>query len=321
MSGEKNLPIHQTKKEKRFFMRKNNASQNIRKYMADIKKGNTLVKLVVFTIAIHQIFIRWKSHEHGFKVKGETFRNREHYEMSSQGCLNFDILSNERFNRSHVNVIARSHPKEDPLSIKAFMASLAAQTFQNFTVWIINGNNSNIPIFEKEVKYMNDTRFLVKRFPVHDWKKFTKGFHSYGYYSTELALREILRNSYSETRSKKHEFLLITNTDNLYNRRFFSSSLETFDSCTCMVASDFTSRYRVHGGFSENRPLEVEFAKAKIDLGSVLLSLPHVHFTFNKKTFFVKNDKFADWLFFRRILQKFGYRCGRKTGELLFVHQ
>jgi hypothetical protein len=220
-------------------------------------------------------------------------------------------------------IIARTHVRETPSIISAFLSSLRAQTYENFQVWLVNGECPGQAIHSDIVDDMSDNRFSAMRFgddakPLKD--------SSYGYYTSDLALIELLRRN--DAGSSNYKYLLITNADNLYHHLFLGTVIKKFathPSLPCLVATDWVSRYlaRVKAGKLRNRNTlrRVEFRLFHIDLGTAVVEIASLRRAFKGKSeFFDKNSTTADWTYFERILGP-SKRCGVAIREVLFVHQ
>lgn len=217
--------------------------------------------------------------------------------------------------KRHVTIIARADESLSVPQFQAFVHSLRAQTHKNFSLWIVNGENPSKKLFSREISVINDSRVSTLAFKFKRDKTF---FHSYGYYTTDLAMRKLIAIT---DPNERNEFLLVTNGDNLYNHLFLENSLKLITNETCLVASDWISRYvRINETFP-NRAGNIRFLEGGIDLGCVVTSLFHVHRSFNRRVFFKKHIKAADWIFFKKIVNRFGESCAIKTNQVLFMHQ
>jgi hypothetical protein len=220
-------------------------------------------------------------------------------------------------------IIARTHVRETPTIVSAFLSSLRAQTYENFQVWLVNGECPGQATHSDIVDDMSDNRFSVKHFG-HDAKPLKDS--SYGYYTSDLALKELLRRN--DAGSSNYKYLLITNADNLYHHMFLGTVIKKFathPTLPCIVATDWISRYlaRVEAGKLRNRNTlrHVEFRRFHIDLGTAVVEIASLRRAFKGTSeFFDKNSTTADWTYFERILGP-SKRCGVAIREVLFVHQ
>lgn len=222
--------------------------------------------------------------------------------------------SEQNFDENHVFIIARAHKNQPKRQIQAFVYSLLAQTHKNFTLWIVNGENPSEEVFGKDISGFKDNRVSSVAFR---YKRSINFSHSFGYYTTDLALKKIVSITHSEDRNN---FLLVTNGDNLYHSQFLENSLKLLDERTCFVASDWVSRYAISTSLP-NQAEEVLFKLGRIGLGCALSSLFHIRQTYKSGTYFKKNEYTADWLFFEQIIKTFGSDCVKKTERVLFIHQ
>jgi hypothetical protein len=220
-------------------------------------------------------------------------------------------------------IIARTHARETPTIISAFLSSLRAQSYENFQVWLINGECPGKAVHSEVVDILSDNRFSVMSFgndaePLED--------SSYGYYTSDLAVRELLRRN--DAGISNFKYLLITNADNLYHHKFLDTvtrKFATHPSPPCIVATDWVSRYfaRLKSGKLGNRNTlrHVEFGLFHIDLGTAVVEIASLRRAFRGKSeFFEKNETTADWTYFERILGP-SKHCGVAIREVLFVHQ
>lgn len=217
----------------------------------------------------------------------------------------------------HVYIIARSYGGMPKRELLAFSYSILAQTHQNFTLWIVNGEDPSNTIFSKEVSKIGDDRITSLAF---SFKKGTSFFHSYGYYTTDLAIQKIIAETLP---GDNNQYLLITNADNLYNHLFLETSLKLFEKETCLVASDWISRY-IHthkNHVHPNQPDKIQWNLGGIDLGCAVSSVAHIRRAFPSGKYFQKGIAEADWYFFRKLLNVSGNICGKKTHQILFTHQ
>lgn len=217
--------------------------------------------------------------------------------------------------KKHVYIIARAHERQPKREIQAFIHSLLAQTHENFTIWIVNGEDFSKKVFTNEIHGFHDKRVSSLSFNGTKSKQY---FHSYGYHTTDLALRKIIGETDYDDR---HQFLLVTNADNLYHQAFLQNSLKRMRKSSCIVASDWISRYVRGDDIEPNQVGKVHYHRGGLDLGCAISSLFHIHRSFNRRNFFMKNNKEADWYFFKKILHKFGKDCAIKTNQVLFMHQ
>lgn len=224
---------------------------------------------------------------------------------------NTEISSHQK----HVFIIARAHRKQPRNQIKAFVHSLLAQTHKHFTLWVVNGNNPSERIFSKQVSDFEDRRVSSLSFNFSRPKNF---FHSFGYHTTDLALRKVIETTKSGDRN---QFLLVTNSDNLYHSLFLETSLKMVDEETCFIASNWISRFALSKNDTPNQAETVAFGNGGIDLGCVISSLFHVRQVYNEGPYFKKNEMAADWLFFEKLMKTFGTHCVKKTDQVLFIHQ
>lgn len=219
------------------------------------------------------------------------------------------------FGQKHVYIIARAHKGLPRRQVQAFVHSLLAQTHKHFTLWIVNGDDPSKRVFSDEMSGFEDNRVSSVSFRFKMSKNFS---HSFGYHTTDLALEKIISIIQSEDRN---QFLLVTNSDNLYHSQFLETSLNMVDEGACFVASNWISRFPLSRKNIANQAEKVYFENGGIDLGCVLSSLYHVRRTFNSGPYFIKNEMAADWLFFERIMKTFGMDCVKKTEQVLFIHQ
>jgi hypothetical protein len=220
-------------------------------------------------------------------------------------------------------IIARTHARETPAILSAFLSSLRAQSYENFQVWLINGECPGKTVHSEVVDVLSDNRFSVMSFgddaePLED--------SSYGYYTSDLAICELFRRN--DAGISNFKYLLITNADNLYQYTFLDTVIKKFathPSPPCIVATDWVSRYfaRLQSGKLGNRNTlrHVEFGLFHIDLGTAVVEIASLRRAFRGKSeFFEKNSTTADWTYFERILGP-SKRCGVAIREVLFVHQ
>jgi hypothetical protein len=228
-----------------------------------------------------------------------------------------------RSGKAIVLVIARTHARENASIVSAFLSSLRAQSFRSFHVWLVNGERPGVAVFSDIIDELEDNRVLSMTFgddsePLRD--------SSYGYYTSDMAVRELLRRNDIGTSS--YEYLLVTNADNLYNHVFLETVVDVFSSRRskpCIVATDWVSRYHarpVPGVLgNKNTVRKVEFRRFRIDLGTAVVDIGSLRRVFAGRTeYFVKNSTTADWTYFENILRDSG-SCGVAIGQVLFVHQ
>lgn len=223
--------------------------------------------------------------------------------------------SRRNFNQNQVFIIARAHKKQSKGQTNAFIRSILAQTHKNLTLWIINGDDPSKKVFSKLVAGFKDDRVSSLRFSFTRPKDF---FHSFGYHTTDLALRKLIKKSNPQ---EKNRFLLVTNSDNLYHSLFLETSLKMMDQDTCLVASNWISRFAIGEKNLPNQAQTVEFENGGIDLGCVVSSLLHIRKVYNDGPYFLKNEMAADWFFFEKIMNSFGTQCVKRTDQVLFIHQ
>jgi hypothetical protein len=220
-------------------------------------------------------------------------------------------------------IIARTHARETPSILSAFLSSLRAQSYENFQVWLVNGECPGKALYSNIVDDMSDNRFYVMR--LGDGAEVLED-SSYGYYTSDLAVIELLRRN--DAGISNYKYLLITNADNLYHHLFLDTVVKKFAtrrSPPCIVATDWISRYlsRVkYGKFGNRNTLRhVEFRPFGIDLGAAVVQIASLRRAFRGLSeYFDKNSTTADWTYFARILGP-SKRCGVVIREVLFVHQ
>jgi hypothetical protein len=220
-------------------------------------------------------------------------------------------------------IIARTHAREMPTVVSAFLSSLRAQSYESFQVWLVNGECPGKAIYSDIVDDMSDNRFSTRRFgegmePLE--------YSSFGYYTSDLAVNELLR--LNDAGLSNYEYLLITNADNLYHHLFLDTVVKKFaahPSPPCIVATDWISRYLTRaksGKFgSRNTVRHAEFRRFRIDLGTAVVRVASLRRAFSGMSeVFVKNSSVADWMYFERILGP-SKHCGVVIAEVLFIHQ
>jgi hypothetical protein len=224
-----------------------------------------------------------------------------------------------------VLVIARTHARERTAIVAAFLSSIRAQTFTDYNLWLVNGECPGKELFNDVISGANDNRFKAMRLGKNE--ECLKD-SSYGYYTTDLAIHEILRlNSMGLANVK---YVLLTNADNLYHHMFLETAVNTFSVLNftpCIVASDWISRYAARNDEdpralgNRNTLRHVQFKLYHIDLGCAVIAVHALSKAFiGKSEYFVKNSTTADWSFFEQILDS-GKTCGIPIRQVLFVHQ
>jgi hypothetical protein len=254
------------------------------------------------------------------------------YRCSCAGTIIFAVLVlcvvtvfQQNLANPPICIITRTYVNADRFLLRSFLSSVQAQSYSKYQVWLINSDDPTTRIFPDEVRQLDDPRFISKVFNIDKHKSV---YNSYGYFATEVALRDLLA-------SKNHGFkyVLITNGDNLYHRNFLTKTLAVFESgrelYPCIVAVDFVSRYQIrHENNSLSPPNNVRFsqyAENMIDLGSALIKIESIGSTFPHRhadSMFVKGNTKADFFFFSGIVRSSANKsCGANVREVLFVHQ
>jgi hypothetical protein len=215
-------------------------------------------------------------------------------------------------------VLVRSYPGASKTSLLALLHSIRAQTHREFEVWLLNSEQPSTPLFISAIKSLEDVRFSFKSFRVDET------YHSYGYIVTEAALNHILSRYWH---SEKFKYILITNGDNLYNKKFLSSSrdaLEKRNPLPCIVGCDWISRYHQQLGNGqlgeENSVRHFRAQLNHMDLGAALVRTADIYNTYNGNCYFERNSTTADFSFFNRIAAV-RRGCVHRIPGILFMHQ
>jgi len=197
--------------------------------------------------------------------------------------------------------------------VRAFLASIAAQTYRSWELHLLNGEGGG-EVYQSIVQNIGDERIVngpsaAERFATNTW----------GYDATNLALNDVLQQPSKNT----CEYFLFTNADNIYGRKFLEMGVPAMDLGRDLIGSNFVTRY-VQGEpgkpwtYKAMLPVhDAGFSEAHIDLGAVLVSAEAIRETGLRFT----NLETADWKFFEAIMQRANGQGHIFIDELQYIHQ
>lgn len=214
----------------------------------------------------------------------------------------------------HAKCAPGSTEQESVAIVRAFLASISAQTYPAWQLHLLNGQGGG-EVFQELVASFKDAR-IANGPSVH----FPFVSNTWGYEATNFALDQILPNP------KAHcEYLLFTNADNLYGRYFLETGLPGMIKGHDLLGFNFVTRYVQPQLARAHMPMvDPGFAPGKVDLGAVLVSAKAVMESsdrFDTTQGFEGDLRMQDWKFFEKILQRPAGGGKVFYGELQYIHQ
>lgn len=191
--------------------------------------------------------------------------------------------------------------------VKAFLASVAAQTYPSWELHLLNGPGGG-EVYTELLHSFGDARLINgPSSPV----PFSS--NTYGYEATNYALQQL---------DGQHcDYYLFTNADNLYGRHFLEIGLPGMKEGYDLLGFNFVSKYP-HWNITAHSVIQkLDFKYMHIDLGAALVSAQAIqadHLTFRLD---LEHESMADYRFFDDILHRPGSKGFKLYEELQFIHQ
>ena len=226
----------------------------------------------------------------------------------------FSIM-NEKYNETtfpdhHICIVSRTHDNETLANFNSGLYSFLAQAMpQNVTLeWdliLINSNGGSLTQQQiAALEYINSSH--IHWFYIEPSKIIRQ--ETYGYEATDHMLQAILHwnNETKMTGNEKLtqtfcEYLLFTNSDNIYNKAYFETVISKMNEKIDLIGTTYVTHH-TKGLSPRNMVIKPKFVRSRIDLGAVLISkksiLRRPNIAFLQCYYLIA----ADWFFFEKLL-------------------
>jgi len=265
-----------------------------------------------------------------FLVSSDAFRiDSQRNERDLTKRLVQNTLSNKqtkRLDNPWLCIIARAPFQPEAQYSKgvlAFLASIAAQSYDNWDLYLINpmGGDGG---FEREVQFFSNSRMHLGPNDPGRSNKNTWGYRATNY-ALEFLLDETNMERVPSMRPKQTcDYFLFTNADNLYNAEFLETihpgMRQRLDLLGVGVVTHHPRQSQTDNETKNNLVMQnAGFARAHVDLGAVTVSKAAI---LSAGARFSEEDKAADWLFFDGIMKNRSDGPGSNYyEEVLMFHQ